>query len=159
MILHEFEKGQITALEYYEHLTSKLSVSWTYEQFKAGWVYVNIGVNPEMFGLLQFLRTKYKLYVLSNTNELHAQNITQRFPEVFSCFNSVYFSQDLHDRKPSVEIYKKTLNAIALDPQKVIFIDDLEKNIVSAQTLGIHGIQMFSVSQVKDDLKRLGILI
>ena len=158
VILHEFEKGQITAHEYYVHLTNILNVTWTYDQFKAGWEYVNIDVNLKMLNLLQSLRTKYKLYVLSNTNELHAQDITQRFPELFSNFNFAYFSQDLHARKPNVEIYQKILNAIALEPQKVLFIDDLESNIVGAQKLGIIGIQMHSTPQVKEELKNIGIL-
>ena len=57
-----------------------------------------------------------------------------------------------------MEIYQKILNAIALEPQKVLFIDDLESNIVGAQKLGIIGIQMHSTPQVKEELKNIGIL-
>ncbi|QEE16729.2 HAD family hydrolase [Promethearchaeum syntrophicum] len=157
-ILYQFEKGLITAFEFYEYLTKEMNITWEFEQFKRGWIYTNIGINPKMVTLVGQLRERFKIYALSNINELHAQDIKQRFPQLFSSFESTFFSHELHARKPELEIYQKTLASLNLEPYQVMFIDDLEKNVIEAEKLGVIGIWMQSSIQIKNELKKRGIL-
>ncbi|CAD5215533.1 unnamed protein product [Bursaphelenchus xylophilus] len=49
--------------------------------------------------------------------------------------------------KPNPRIFEITLNRLGLKPSQCAFIDDLEKNVESANRLGINGIQMVDQDQ------------
>ncbi len=154
--LYAFEQGKISPSEYFEYLTTLFGIQWTFEQFQEGWLFTNIGVNTIMLPILDFLKTDYKIYALSNINELHAQNIIERFPQLFSYFEKCFFSHDLSSRKPQKEIYQKVINLIKLKPEELLFIDDMEINIEGAKKVGIKVIQMHSKSQLILDMNKLG---
>ena len=84
---------------------------------------------------------KYKLILLSNTNELHiswvAENVS--FYEDFkSCFHTFYLSHEIYLRKPNADIYEFVLKENKLKPEECFFIDDTKVNTVTAASLGIH---------------------
>jgi putative hydrolase of the HAD superfamily len=61
----------------------------------------------------------------------------------------VFDSSELGMRKPDPAIYQRALldmgvfiNKESVDPQRAVFLDDVEQNVASARTLGIHGIQV-----------------
>lgn len=156
--LHQYERGQITSNQYFQYLSHIMEIQWTFDQFKEGWVYTNIGVNQELIPLLEKLQKDYRLFILSNTNELHANNIMERFPYLFSYFETPFFSHQMNARKPEVLIYQKLLESIQILPEKLVFIDDLEKNLTTAEELGIKTIKMSSKTQLLEDLKSFGVI-
>ena len=86
---------------------------------------------------------KYRLFILSNTNDLHISWIQQDwgmelYNEFKNCFEQFYLSHEIHFRKPDVDIYEFVLNENKLKPEESIFIDDTKENTDSAATLGIH---------------------
>jgi putative hydrolase of the HAD superfamily len=86
---------------------------------------------------------KYRLFILSNTNDLHISWIQQDwgmelYNEFKNCFEQFYLSHEIHFRKPDVDIYEFVLNENNLKPEETIFIDDTKENTDSAATLGIH---------------------
>jgi len=85
----------------------------------------------------------YRLFILSNTNDLHISWIQQDwgmelYNEFKNCFEQFYLSHEIHFRKPDVDIYEFVLNENNLKPEETIFIDDTKENTDSAATLGIH---------------------
>ncbi|MFK7747014.1 MAG: HAD family hydrolase [Kordia sp.] len=85
----------------------------------------------------------YRLFILSNTNDLHISWIQQDWGmelyNVFkNCFEQFYLSHEIHFRKPDADIYEFVLNENNLKPEETIFIDDTKENTDSAATLGIH---------------------
>ncbi len=84
---------------------------------------------------------KYKLILLSNTNELHINWIKENvdFYEQFkSNFDAFYLSHEIQLRKPNANIYEFVLDENNIKPEESLFIDDTEENIISASKLGIH---------------------
>lgn len=84
---------------------------------------------------------KYKLILLSNTNELHIDWIKENigfYEEFKGYFDAFYLSHEIQLRKPNANIYEFVLNENNINPQECLFIDDTEENIVSASKLGIH---------------------
>ncbi len=95
---------------------------------------------------LEFLKElaaqgKYKLFLLSNTNDLHIDWVKENvsfFNEFKSCFDQFYLSQEIGLRKPNSEIYQFVLQQNKLIPNETLFIDDLKQNTEAAKALGIH---------------------
>ncbi|MHA1674635.1 MAG: HAD family hydrolase [Promethearchaeota archaeon] len=158
--LWQFERGQITPEEYFQYLSKsmKFPADWDYKIFKEGWISVNIGLIQETVDLLPLLKKKYSLYVLSNTNKLHIESVTKDYPQLFLHFKQKFYSHDLSARKPDAEIYEKVIKIIDLPPHEILFIDDMVDNIKGAEKTGIKGIVMITASELKENLKKLGIL-
>lgn len=86
---------------------------------------------------------KYRLFILSNTNDLHISWIQEDwgmelYTEFKNCFEQFYLSHEIHLRKPDVDIYEFVLNENNLAAAETIFIDDTAENTEAAATLGIH---------------------
>ncbi len=94
---------------------------------------------------LEFLKNiakskRYKLILLSNTNNLHINYVkeTVSFYEEFkNCFDWFFLSHEINLRKPDLNIYEyvlKTTNTIA---EQALFIDDTKENTEAAKKLNI----------------------
>jgi len=98
---------------------------------------------------------KYKLILLSNTNDLHIEYIKDRidFYEDFkNCFDAFYLSHEINLRKPNANIYQYVLDAHNIKADETLFIDDTEENIKSAQNSGIH---TWLINPKSDDIVNL----
>lgn len=87
-------------------------------------------------------RREFRLFLLSNTNELHitcVQKImgTPDYKRFLGCFEQYYFSHELHLRKPDTEIFQFVLEQNKLEPSSTLFVDDTLENIEAAGRLGI----------------------
>jgi 2-haloacid dehalogenase len=100
---------------------------------------------------------KYKLYALTNWSE-------QTFPWALNNFDFLHWFEGIvvsgHEktRKPFPEFYQILLDRYKIDPTKTIFIDDVHRNILGAQAVGIAGVHFQSPSQLKLELQKLGVL-
>lgn len=65
-----------------------------------------------------------------------------------------FTSYDLGLLKPDPLIYKVVLQKLGAKPQEVIFIDDKQKNVEAAKSLGILGI-VFNRNTLKEDILKL----
>ncbi|MDO7172853.1 HAD family hydrolase [Mariniflexile sp. AS56] len=84
--------------------------------------------------------SKYKLILLSNTNELHINWIKHRVPffDTFkNCFDAFYLSHEINLRKPNQDIFDFVLNENKLKANECLFIDDNAANCEAAKSLGI----------------------
>ena len=105
----------------------------------------------------------YKIYVLSNIGEKSLKYISQKEAEVFDLFDGYYTPSEKNSyvRKPKTEFYngfKEYLVAQKDNNKNIIFIDDLKKNIKSANELGFHGIIFKSPDQLRKQLIKWKIL-
>ena len=98
---------------------------------------------------------KYKLVLLSNTNELHIAYIKEHFNfyyEFKSCFDSFYLSHEIHLRKPDKAIFNFVLDENNLTPSQCLFIDDTPENTAVASHLGIH---TWNIDETREDIVQL----
>jgi glucose-1-phosphatase len=96
---------------------------------------------PEMLSLLDQLRKQVPIAAFTNTNALHWDMLNDpkryRFPQLFK---TIFASHLLGDAKPRIEAFKKVLDALSVNPEGVVFVDDSEANVSGASQLGIKGI-------------------
>ncbi len=89
------------------------------------------------------LENRYRLFLLSNTNELHIDCVeknmgTLKYNRFKNSFEKFYLSHEIHLRKPNAEIYKFVLDENDLVAKETFFIDDTKENIDAAKKLGIN---------------------
>jgi putative hydrolase of the HAD superfamily len=70
--------------------------------------------------------------------------------------NHLVLSCEARAIKPDLAIYHRCLSALGVPPSETLFIDDREKNIEAAQTVGIVGLSFQSTEKLYDDLGRVG---
>ena len=85
---------------------------------------------------------KYRLFLLSNTNDLHISWIqvhwgSELYTEFKNCFEQFYLSHEINLRKPNADIYEFVLEKNQLIAEETFFIDDTEENTRAAEKLGI----------------------
>ena len=95
---------------------------------------------------------KYKLILLSNTNELHINWIKKHVPfyNTFkSCFNTFYLSQEINLKKPNLDVFEFVLQKNSLIAEECLFIDDIKDNTDVANQLEIH---TWNINPEKEDV-------
>ena len=86
---------------------------------------------------------KYRLFLLSNTNDLHISWIQndwgmELYEDFKANFEQFYLSHEIHKRKPNANIYEFVLQENDLKASETLFIDDTKENTDAAKDLGIH---------------------
>lgn len=92
--------------------------------------------------LLALKEKGYRLFLLSNTNDMHWQRADKvLFPlgdkGTDDYFEMVFLSHEMGIRKPCREIYERVLKEAGLDAAETMFVDDNEMNVLAAAELGI----------------------
>ncbi|WP_299158039.1 HAD-IA family hydrolase [uncultured Tenacibaculum sp.] len=108
---------------------------------------------------LEFLKElvaseKYRIFLLSNTNDLHISWIqndwgAELYNDFKSCFEQFYLSHEINLRKPNTNIYEFVLAENNLNAVETIFIDDTEENTNAAKELGMH---VWNLTPGKEDV-------
>lgn len=93
------------------------------------------------FELLLKLQKNYKLYLLSNTNDLHWEYCADKFAYkgmlMLDCFTRVFLSFQMHLVKPDAEIFQTVLKEAGIKAEETLFVDDSKDNCQAASLLGI----------------------
>lgn len=104
------------------------------------------GVPEARLAFLDSLKDQFDLYLLSNTNAIHAQAFEPLFlgskaqRPITSYFHEVFYSHELGERKPDRAIYEAVIAKAGLrTPETALFIDDLAENIEAAKASGLQG--------------------
>ncbi|AIZ43235.1 HAD family hydrolase [Cellulophaga baltica] len=85
---------------------------------------------------------KYRLFLLSNTNEIHIDYVINamgeaQFNRFKDCFEKFYLSHEIKLRKPNKDIYEFVLNENNLIAEETFFVDDTQENTAASAALGI----------------------
>ncbi|GAA0982139.1 hypothetical protein GCM10009555_051520 [Acrocarpospora macrocephala] len=70
-------------------------------------------------------------------------------------FDAVVISGEVRMRKPEPRIFHHALGLLDLAPDQCVFVDDIEANVVAAQSLGLHGLHHHTPSVTITQLEAL----
>lgn len=135
-----YEKGLVSTekhINFYQKHIPNLSK----DEFIAAWNSVFVAFPAQRFQFLQNIAntTKYNLFLLSNTNEIHINWLTANisfFEEFRTLFKKFYLSHEIYLRKPDHSIYEFVIENAHINPKESLFIDDLLINTKAAEDLG-----------------------
>lgn len=155
--LKKFELGKIKCSVFWSEFSERTEIKIT----EIRDILFNI-IKPkkEMLHFLSELknRKQYKLILLSNNIRDISRHLVRNYA-MKKYFDRLFFSCYIGKMKPKKAIYKYVLKKLGASPHEVVFIDDKEKNIVGAESVGICGVLFRNLEQLKKDLRNLGIKI
>jgi len=146
-LFHELEIGALTVPQFCEEVRKKApECTGTDEQISNAWASLLTEMPVHRLKALLKLKENYRLFLLSNTNEIHWEIAENRFFRqivglgVDDYFEKAYLSCRLGMIKPSPEIFELVLKENGLNPEETVFIDDSPKNCKAAESVGIQAL-------------------
>ena len=143
-LFDKFERGLCSPSYFINGLLDYMPAGTTPNQVVAAWNAMILDLPMENLELLKTLNAKYRIFLLSNTNEIHVQYFHRLLSQNNAAesldpyFAKVYFSSELNLRKPDVETFEKVCADNNLDKSKTLFIDDTLQHIDGARKAGLN---------------------
>ncbi len=153
----DFETGRISGLEYHGAVMDRLRVDVPYDEFVPmyGDIFTEI---PGTCDLLRRLASRYRLYLLSDTNEIHFGYVRETVG-ILRVFREFILSFRVGALKPNPRIYQEALRRSELPATACVFVDDRPANVEGAARVGMHALLFQSPGQLAAELIRLGVSI
>lgn len=141
-LLMEYEKGFMDKAGFAENVRKITGTNYSDGEIVKAWCAMLLNYKDARIEWIKRLRKTHKLLMLSNTNDSHFEYFHNKLQAeygvtFYDLFNHVYLSHEMHLLKPSHEIFQAVIDEQKLDPSRTLFIEDTEKNAVSAQEVGL----------------------
>ena len=141
-LFNDLEEGKISRDVFVERIKTLSGQDMISSHIFIAWNSMLLGFMPDALTCLKRLRGSYRLFLLSNTNEIHIQEIESRVgAEVFSdfcaLFEKVYLSHELGLRKPHPEVFTHIIEEQGLAASETLFIDDSIQHVEGAIKAGL----------------------
>jgi putative hydrolase of the HAD superfamily len=151
-----FERGDITNEEFLNQMLEMCDHIIDAETFCR--IYSCIfRIDEDMVRLVKTLKAKYKVVLLSNTNEIHRKYYYGNL-EFMDIFDKIVLSYEVGAVKPESAIYREVENFTGYKPSEHIFIDDVEAYTAGAKAMGWDAIQFEGYDLLVEQLKKRGII-
>jgi len=96
-------------------------------------------VDYDLVGYIRSLRPRYLTGLLSN-----AWTDLRRFLEVewkiADAFDAIVISAEVGMAKPDPAIFELALRQLGVRAEETVYVDDMQENVIAAQTLGLRGV-------------------
>lgn len=136
-LMEQYEKGDISTDDFINTILQYASQDTTREEVIAAWNTMHGGIPEERLQLIhQWKQAGHRLFLLSNNNELHWEDIHQVYD--MSVFEHCFASHIMHMSKPALNIYEAVdaqLKELGCE-QPFHFVDDIAINRHVAEILG-----------------------
>lgn len=145
-IFELYESGLISDQDFLNLVKETIQKPLTDEKIIWAWQQILLDIPPQRIELIQKLKEKYNLYILSNTSYYHVveiNGILERATGVKKLEDLVikpYYSFELKLRKPDPVIYTTILDDAGIIAEETLFLDDNKSNIESAKEVGLQTI-------------------
>jgi len=149
-IVNHFDVGQVSPQEFFQSIKDHLGLSLSFDEFIPIWTDI-FSENVEVSQIILSQKGRWKLGLLSNTDPLHFHYILSKF-SVMRAFDKWILSYEVGFKKPAVEIFQTAIAWASVEPQKILFIDDLKRHVEVAISSGMRGIHFLSAGQLKKEL-------
>lgn len=156
-LVERYETGQLTSPDFVEQLSTLLGITISYDQFCDLWstLFRPDPLIPE--ALFADLSARCPLVLLSNTNEIHFENIRARFP-LLRHFHHLVLSYEVGAAKPSRQIYEAAVARAACRPEECFFTDDVPAYVEGAKAVGIDAVRFLDHLQLESELRARGLI-
>jgi putative hydrolase of the HAD superfamily len=139
----KLETGKIDENEFYDGLKNQVKLPLSNQQLKKAWNAILVNFRKESMAFVKDLRKEHRVFLLSNTNIIHLNEINNHFVKevneknLNAFFEKAYYSFEVGMRKPDENIFHYLLKDAAINPEDTLFIDDAFPNIETAKRIGI----------------------
>lgn len=141
-LFDDLEEGKISKAVFFDGIKQLSGSEISEKEITYAWNAMLLEFMSDALECLKSLKGQYRIFLLSNTNEIHIQEIENRvgeaaFADFCALFEQVYLSHDLGLRKPNTEVFTHIVNEQGLNPAETLFIDDSIQHVQGALKAGI----------------------
>ena len=142
-VFYLLETGRITPAEFRTRVRELLNnPNASDQQIDDAWYAMILDIPEKRVKALQDLRSKYRIFLFSNTNEIHIGRLLEEFKAIYGfdfqgLFDEVFYSHELQARKPEIHAFQKVIELTGVEPGETLFVDDLKNNILAAEKAGL----------------------
>lgn len=161
----EVESGRISMSEHYARLAAIFQGHFSLDEIVRSYQAVIREEIPGIFDIVMALKhTGYRTACLSNTCAAHWKDMTNpaRYPAI-GTLDYRHASHLFGVLKPDPLIYRKFEAATGCSPERILFFDDRQENVLAARKCGWQAVQInnaeTSVAQITAALARFGISV
>lgn len=146
-IFVKFEINKLNEKEFIKKISKELVKPILAKDINEAWNKLLLDFPEKNIEIVENLKNKYRLFLLSNTNIIHYKSYIKNFEEKFSydfnnLFEKSYYSHKAELRKPNKLFFLKVIKENNLNINETLFIDDLMENRKAAEQLGIKTIEI-----------------
>ena len=152
--LYELEKGTITEAEFLGMLEAELDPGTSLSGMRDVY-FEHLHPNPAMIDFMRELRGRgLRMALLTNNVREWEPQWRAKLPEIDEIFELVVDSAFVGMRKPDREIYELTLERLGdVDPTECLFVDDVDVNCETAQSLGMRAVHYLNADQAIAEIR------
>lgn len=153
-LFDELEKGKVSEQDFYNNIRQIAGLPLPDTEICKAWNALILEFRSGSINYLEELKSRYNLYLLSNTNVIHHTAFQKQFTiqnggSFNERFTKTYYSHIVGYRKPEKEIYEYALQDAGIRAEETLFIDDLLKNTEAAGALGIRTHQLLPGQRIE----------
>ena len=143
LLFDDFEKGKIKPEEFISSFKESENLKIKEIDFINAWNAMLLEISIEKLQFIDGLKKDYKIYLLSNTNEIHIKKFendlkkNNMLEQFYKCFDKIYYSSRMGKRKPEENCFNQVLEENGLIAENTLFIDDSIQHIEGAKKAGI----------------------
>lgn len=145
-IFKDYETGKVDTATFVQTIKAELKGNASDLEIISAWNNMILNIPSDRIAILKELKKKYKIFILSNTNELHIEEFENLFKKDHpnelweNLFDKIYYSHKIGLRKPHAEAWQYILEENKLKAEETIFIDDTRMHHKAAENMGIKSI-------------------
>lgn len=109
-------------------------------------------LNTELAGYFQRLRPRYRTAILSNA-AVGGRRVEEARYGFGEMADLLVYSYEVGIEKPDRRIYQLTCERLGVGPDEVVFLDDVEANVVAAREIGMRTVLFESTTQAIADVE------
>jgi putative hydrolase of the HAD superfamily len=155
----DYDRGTIDSREYWSRIIDSAGqpvepeiLQALFDEDTASWTRINEAVLNWAFGLQE---AGMRIGILSNMPRDILKRIETRF-RWFQRFEARIFSCDIGANKPEAEIYRACLDALQLEGDRVLFLDDMLENVKGAERAGIRTVLFRNLDDALHRIRECG---
>ncbi len=138
--IQQMDQGAINKEQFLQIMRPQLHPGVTDEQIIRAYESM-LHVPASRLALLKKLRSRYKVYLLSNISDIHWEASKRMAREagipVEECFDNCFCSYHLGVCKPDPKIFQKVIELSGVNPAESLYLDDADDNITAGKAAGL----------------------
>lgn len=146
------ETGGIAEAEFFERFPAELKLADSSREFQQRFQRWQLELFPGVVEMLQKLGKTHNVALLSNTNSIH-WNLIDPDGLLRQLFDHVFLSFEIGHLKPHRDIFEHVLRTVPNARDEIVFLDDTEKNVAAAASMGIHALRVIGPDGIRRALK------
>ncbi|KAJ7703151.1 Haloacid dehalogenase-like hydrolase-domain-containing protein [Mycena rosella] len=138
-----YERGNISEDVCYDRVGAEFSLAP--EEIRQAFIEAreSLQSNDDLITLVRELKEQsngtLRIFAMSNIS-IPDYKVLRTKAADWDIFDRIFTSGEAGERKPHLGFYKHVLSETGIESQRAIFVDDKLENVVSARSLGLHGI-------------------